>query len=88
MEYRLIGGKTVESTSIRSTFAEAMVNLLRDSRFVLCGSNKVLNLHYISELDTETVTFKNGANLYIGRRAARELRSVWFDFWFGKEASE
>lgn len=83
--YHLISGNIVESTSIRSTFAEAMEKTLQDKRFILCGSNKLVNLHYISELDSETVMFKNGTDLYIGRRAARELRSVWYDFWFNEE---
>ena len=80
--YHLVGGKKVESSSIRSTFSEAMQILLRDSRFVLCGSAKLINLHYVTELDTEELVFQNKSRLYIGRRACKELRSAWYDFWF------
>ena len=58
--YHLSGGKQIESTSIRSTFSEAMQELLRDSRFLLCCSNRVIILHYIAELTGDTIIFKNG----------------------------
>ena len=80
--YHLVSKKVVESISIRSTFSEAVQELLRDSRFTLCGSTKLINLHYVAELDTESLVFKNGTILYIGKRASRILRSVWYDFWF------
>ncbi len=80
--YYLLNGKRVESSSIRSTFSEAMQDLLRDRRFSLCGSGRVVNLDYIVEMDGENLIFKNGTKVYIGRRAVREIRSVWYDFWF------
>lgn len=80
--YHLVGGRNVETLSIRSTFSEATQELQQDSRFALCGSSKLVNLHYVAELDAENLIFKNRSTLYIGRRACRELRSVWFDFWF------
>ena len=80
--YHLTDGKTLESISIRSTFTEAIQPLLRDNRFFLCGSAKVVNLHYVSQLDAENLFFRDGSSLYIGRRSGRELRSAWYDFWF------
>ena len=82
--YHLIDGKKVESVSIRSTFSEAIQDLLRDSRFCLCGSVKVINLHYVSALDAENLHFRDGSAIYIGRRSCRELRSAWYDFWFSR----
>ena len=82
--YHLIDGKKVESVSIRSTFSEAIQDLLRDSRFCLCGSVKVVNLHYVSALDAENLHFRDGSAIYIGRRSCRELRSAWYDFWFSR----
>lgn len=85
--YHLVSGKQVESMSIRSTFSEATAELLQDKRFALCGNNKVVNLHYVSELDADQLIFRSGQSLYIGRRAGRDLKSVWFDFWFNGEDS-
>ena len=83
--YHLIGGATLESISIRSTFSEAIQPLLRDNRFFLCGSVKVVNLHYISQLDAVNIFFRDSSTLYIGRRSSRELRSAWYDFCFNGE---
>ena len=86
--YYLMNGKKIESMSIRSTFSEAMQELLRDNRFALCGSSRIVNLHYITELDDENIMFINGAKVYVGRRAGRKMRSVWYDFWFNGEGSK
>lgn len=86
--YHLLGGKRVESLSIRSTFSEAMQELLRDSRFALCGSSRLVNLHHIAELNTEYLVFKTGLPLHIGKRASRSLRSAWYDFWFEGEETK
>lgn len=86
--YHLVGGREVESMSIRSTFSEAMQELLRDSRFALCGSGRMVNLHHISELNSEYLVFKTGETLHIGKRASRVLRSAWYDFWFEGENSK
>lgn len=83
--YHLISGKCVESTSIRSTFSEAIQELLRDRSFSLCGSTRVVNLSFISEMDGKTLTFGNGERLYVGRRSCRELRSVWYNYWVNEE---
>ena len=79
--YHLIDGKMVEGTTIRTTFAEAVQELLLDNRFVLCGASSLVNLHYITMLDKESVQFQNGATLYISARACKQLRTVWNDFW-------
>ena len=79
--YHLIDGKMVEGTTIRTTFAEAVQELLLDNRFVLCGASTLVNLHYITMLDKESVQFQNGAILYISARAGKQLRAVWNDFW-------
>lgn len=84
--YHLLGGRQVESMSIRSTFSEAMQELLRDNRFALCGSSRMVNLHQIAELNTEYLVFKSGESLHIGKRASRSLRSAWYDFWFEGES--
>lgn len=83
--YHLLSGKCVDSTSIRCTFSEAVQELLRDSSFVLCGSTKIIHLAYVIEMDSDTITFKNGERLYLGRRSCRELRSAWYNYWLNEE---
>jgi len=86
--YHLMGGGTIEGSTIRTTFAEAIGELLQDSRFVLCGSVIAVNMYYITMVETDTLFFKNGTKLYIGKRAGREIRSAWTDFWMSGEGSK
>lgn len=88
IRYATIGGNVIEGSSIRTTFAEAIGDLLADSRFVLCGPGLAVNLYYITMANNDSLVFKNGQQLYVGKRAGKELRSVWFDFWMNKEESQ
>lgn len=86
--YHLVDESAVESTSIRTTFSDAIAELLLDSRFVLCGNSVAVNLYYVTMAETDTLFFRNGSKLYIGKRAGREVRSVWTDFWMSGEGSK
>lgn len=79
--YHLLDGKTIESSTIRTTFSEAVQELLQDSRFVLSGASTMVNLHYIIMVEKESILFQNGFQLYIGVRACRQLRPIWAEFW-------
>lgn len=86
--YHILSGESVESSSIRTTFAECIQELLADSRFVLCGSGIAVNLYHVTKTDVETLFFKNGKKLYIGKRAGREMMSIWSDFWLYGEGNK
>lgn len=79
--YHLTNGTVIEGITIRTTFAEAVQDLLSEERFVLSTASSVVNLHYISMVDKDSVVFENGSQFYIGVRAGRQLRSVWSEFW-------
>lgn len=86
--YHLNGGKTVESVQIRTTFTEAVQELLNDSRFILCGASMAVNLHYITSVENEALVFKNTFRAYLGKKACREVRSAWYDYNFDGEGSK
>ena len=86
--YHLIDGDAVESNSIRTSFAESVQELLKDSRFVLCGSSHVLNLYYIKAVGSDSLVLKDGNTLYFAKKVCREVRSYWSDFWMSKEGSK
>lgn len=86
--YHLTDGNITESTSIRTTFSEAIQDLLQDGRFALCGSSIAVNMYYVTTVDSDTLLFKNGSKLYIGLRAGRSLRSVWVNFVMNREGSK
>lgn len=83
--YHLTNGKSIDSITIRTPFAEAIQELLRDKRFTLCGAGMVANLHHITTVENEMIIFKNTHKVYLSRKSCRDLRSVWYDFWFDKE---
>lgn len=85
--YYLNNGATVESVQIRTSFPEAMRELLENEGFLMCGAGTVANLHYITMVDKEGVLFKNHTRLYLSKKACTELRSVWYDYWFEGEGS-
>lgn len=86
--YHLVNGKTIESAAIRTGFAEAVQELLQDPRFAMCGTSMVVNLYYVHSVENEILKFKSGQQAYLSRRASRELRSVWADFWINGEGSK
>lgn len=88
IHYHLSSGKVIESTSIRTGFSEAVQEMLRDNRFFMCSTSMVVNLYHIHAVNSDTLTFQNGESIYLSRRASRELRSVWVDFWMNKEGTK
>ena len=83
--YHLAGGRTVESVMIRISFSEAVQELLRDSRFALCGTSMVANLQYITMVESDALIFQERERVFLSKKACREIRSAWYDFWFDEE---
>ena len=83
--YHLTNGKIVESIQIRTPFHEAVQELLHDRRFVLCGASMVANLHHITMIENDALVFNDTHRAYLGKKACREVRSIWYDFCFNEE---
>lgn len=83
--YHLTGGKTLESVSIRSSFSDAVQDLLLDSRFIQCGTSMVANMHHITMVEKDGLLFRNQRKVYLPRKACSDIRSVWYDFYFNEE---
>ena len=80
--YQLVGGKTIESTTVRTTFADAVSELLADRRFVLCGTSMIVNLHHVKAALMDSLVFRNGTKVYLGKKLCRDARAEWNKFWF------
>ena len=80
--YYLVGGRTVESTTLRGTFAEAMAELLADRRFYQCSAGMVVNLDGISEIESGAVLFGTTWRPFLGEKSCRKLRSIWAEHLF------
>ena len=81
--YHLSDGEDIESVTVRTTFSEAVQELLRDKRFVLCGM--IVNLQHITMVDNETLNLKDIHKIYLSKKVCRDVRSAWYDFWFDGE---
>ena len=79
--YYLTGGKTITSTTLRTTFTEAVQELLADRRFTLCGASMAVNMHHITMIESEGVVFQNTNRVLLGKKACRELRTAWNLYW-------
>lgn len=86
--YHLTSGKIVESTTVRTTFSEAVQELLKDKRFVLCNSSLVANMHYITMVENEYLIFKDICKVHLSKKACRQARSAWYDYWFDGDGSK
>ena len=80
--YQLVGGKTIESTTVRTTFTDAMSELLSERRFVLCGTSMLVNLHHVKAVEADSLVFRNGTKVYLGKKLCRDMRAEWNKFWF------
>ena len=80
--FNLVGGKTVESTTLRTTFSEAVAELTADSRFIICGSGMLVNLHHVTSVGSDSLVFRNGRKVHLSKKICREVRGVWNEFWF------
>ncbi len=83
--YHLINGKSIDSLTIRTPFSEAVQELMQDNRFVLCGTSMLVNLHHITSVENDMILFKSTHKVYVSKKSCREIRSIWYDFWFDKE---
>ncbi len=88
IQYHLTGGKTVESTTLRTSFTAAMTDLISDKRFHLCGAGLIANLHHISMVENESVIFLDSKRVFLGKRACRELRTAWNVYWISAEGGK
>lgn len=84
--FHLKGGKTVESTHIRTTFAEAVSEPASDKRFAYCGASTLVNLNRIAEIGNEMVSFDDGTQMYLSQKNCRELRGVWTSYLFEEDS--
>ena len=82
--YHMTDGKKVEGTTLRTTFSEAMKELVSDNRFVLCGASMAVNLHHITMVETEGIVFTDGRRVFLGKKACRELRAAWSNYWISE----
>ena len=79
--YHLANGSVVESILLRVPFAEAIAPLLEDNRFFHCSKTLAVNLHNITKIGVEDVTFNTSHTVYFSKKICRDLRTNWSAYW-------
>ena len=72
---------TVDSRSIRVPFREAVMPLLADRRFFLCGASLVLNLQHVTSISGQAVLMDNGQKVALPRTVVPEFKKAWGGYW-------
>lgn len=83
--YYLTDGQTVESMTLRTTFAQAMAELLSDKRFTACGQSMVVNLDHVTAVENAAVLFGSTYRAFLGEKLCRKLREAWAEYLFEQE---
>lgn len=84
MLLHLTDGQTLESTTLRTTFADATAELLADARFAPCGVSSVINLRHVMSVEAECAVFEGGKRVFFNKKLCRELRSAWNNYWISE----
>ena len=82
--FHLVGGATLESVTLRTTFAEAVSELVADDRFVLCGVSAVINLGRTVAFEAECAVLEGGERIFFNKKLCRDLRLAWNNYWISK----
>jgi len=85
VRYYLVGGRTVESMTVRTAFSGAVAELLADKRFVACGQSMVVNLDHVTEVENAAVVFGKTYRAFLGEKLCRKLRDTWAEYLFEQE---
>ena len=88
MTVHLAVGRIVESVTLRSSFRNAVSELMKDSRFYLAGASMILNLEHIRGLRQECVLLRNGMSVIVPKRCFSDLRRAWIRHWQALELTE
>lgn len=83
--YHLKNGITVTSLHIRSSFSEAMAELLADRRFAPCGASMLLNLYHIRSVTGDAAVFDDQSVVYLSKKVCRDIRTAWNVYWTSQE---
>lgn len=78
--YYLRDGRTLEGTTLRSSFRKTVAPLLERRNFALCGVSLLLNLKYVDTIDSNSVMLKDGTQIFPPNSAYAELSRTWKDY--------
>ncbi|MEG1167592.1 MAG: LytTR family DNA-binding domain-containing protein [Gordonibacter sp.] len=81
VRYHLADGSDIFSVSLRSSFAEAIVSLLDDRRFVLTSTSFAVNVAYVTSVQKSSAMLFDGEAVPITRMHRLAVKQAWEDYW-------
>lgn len=84
LDVHLSNGLTVKSRLLRVPFKDAVVALLQNEVFKMCGTSMIINMSYISDVDSESVLLKDGTVIYPPKSAYSELNKAFRKLLFNR----
>jgi len=83
--YYLTKGRREVSMTLRTSFTDAIAELVADKRFAACGQSMVVNLDHVTEVENDAVIFDGTYRALLGEKNCRKLRLVWSAYLFDGE---
>jgi hypothetical protein len=75
--YHLNNNTEVISVTIRKAFKTYVDALIHNDNFVFIEPAFLINLSQIARIDTDHITFKNGAIVYVNKKQYAEIYAIW-----------
>lgn len=80
VHYHLSDGSKIEGMSLRTSFRDAVRDLLEDARFALCAVSFVVNLAYVENINGSELNLAGGGSLPVSRQHRKALVNEWLDY--------
>lgn len=82
--YTLIGGKQIETASIRDSFSKHISPLLEDKRFLSPHASFALNMSFVEKLDKSGFILRGGVFVPVSGRQFTAVRNAYMSYRLGK----
>jgi len=80
LRFHIHGGDILESKTIRTTFGNAVSDILDDRRFLRVHQSFVINMNYVLELRSKTFLMKNGMEVPIPRPKYASIKRIFLRY--------
>ena len=80
LRYHISDGRIAYSTTIRTSFKDAIAPLIATNSFVTIAQNTAVNLAYIDQINATSVFLHDGTVLYPSRANIATIKDTWRNF--------
>jgi len=84
--FTLINGEEVISRTIRESFVEYSMPVLKDARFLQCHTSYLINMRWVERFAKDSFTLRGGKVIPIAAKQYPAVRDQYMNFLMAKEA--